>query len=953
MEGAREAIDSMGLTVLFIDKVKLKKGKRMTKSYICVVTESRLFFFKKGAKQAYSSYSLALVSNFVADSTKITLTINDTLFVLTCACISDFGKAVQDALCHILTTSELATFTDKRKMKSVRSNYGAFCRFREMVDAGKCSLSPEVEMEYEDVLIFRKPQITLPRELTVDALKVILNTVEIADGIKALAIDSDVWQQDKGQFLSLAKDRRGVQYLDLKCGVTDGFGVFCDYLTNNAQSVMSGLALRGSKLQRSDLEKIRQVTWARKLLSLDFEKSIDSEDFSFMYVNVFPSLVGSSLVSVSMDGMNIDLNCLLESLSYIRFLSVANCGLCIGEALKSVCKYRNILRINLNHNVCRESASFDFEIPDTLKDVSLDFVEFESGTLSKAVVFLFENMPRRSFLSLRHANSKAISWKNMFKALGKAQPTKLRGVSWDGNTLHQSLLQYLSRSVISVLSFSGCFSPKQRTIVEKVCSLVSSSATLSEFICRGTGKRGLGHLTSLVLQAVAKSKSLRYVDLGMNGGTLDSLSVLQDTEAACKDPVTVSIDGLTVQTPSDLLDFLEDQSQNVNNWHVLFPEVTMKEQLNNGEITTSEYNAILDLFREATPNDYLKPFQVQRLMNDVECPFYLSSRASELLSLYPDQASYMKGVRLLPNVGTKKKIGSLYVPSGFAGRDLAMTMRNNEQVEEAKVDFGKTGPLMFQLATKSKKPKGRSPQKDNMRTSIREKTLISVASDAKKKDKEPTSSQWKKMSNEEDPENNQRALVVCQTILPQSERRQIAERVLELDDGTDKEQTLNKSRQGSAQTHSKRVVIVQGRQRRSDTDTGKTGTMKRIVKRRFKTKTKKGAASQKSKLDRTPEIFSSKMSRDSQDVVYDKTFSRTAMQQQVKDLIANPIGLHGTLKAGQSPKRIKRSVMGKPIFNMTKEVRSLRQLNTTHEFKDDDAYEPAQPRRARKLTDVR
>ena len=95
------------------------------------------------------------------------------------------------------------------------------------------------------------------------------------------------------------------------------------------------------------------------------------------------------------------------------------------------------------------------------------------------------------------------------------------------------------------------------------------------------------------------------------------------------------------------------------------------------------------------------------------------------------------------------------------------------------------------------------------------------------------------------------------------------------------------------------------------------------------------------------------MSRDSQDVVYDKTFSRTAMQQQVKDLIANPIGLHGTLKAGQSPKRIKRSVMGKPIFNMTKEVRSLRQLNTTHEFKDDDAYEPAQPRRARKLTDVR
>ena len=437
----------------------------------------------------------------------------------------------------------------------------------------------------------------------------------------------------------------------------------------------------------------------------------------------------------------------------------------------------------------------------------------------------------------------------------------------------------------------------------------------------------------------------------MNGGTLGCLSVLQDTEAACKEPLTVSVDGLTVETPSDLLDFLEDQSQIVNNWHILFPEETMKEQLNNGEITSSEYNAILDLFREAMPNDYLKPFQVQRLMNDVECPFYLSLRASELLSLYPDEASYMKGVRLVPNVGMKKKIGSLVVPSGFPGKDLAMTMRNNEQVEDAKIEFGKTGPLVFQLASKSKKPKGRNSQKDRMRTSIREKTLVAVTTSAKKKDPQPTSSQWKK-SNEEDPENNQRALVVCQTILPQSTKRQIAKRVLELDDGTNQQQqTLSKSRRGSAQTHSRRVVVVQGRQRRSDTDAGKTGTMKRIVKRRFKTKTKKGAASQKSKVDRKPEIFSSKMG-DSQDVVYDKTFSRTAMQQQVKDLIAHPIGLHGMLKAGESPKRIKKSVMGKPLFNMTKEVHSLRALNTTHEFKDDDGNEtqPAQPRRARKLT---
>ena len=653
---------------------KAKKGKGITTTYFCAVTESKLVLAKK--KGPAKAYSWVFVNDFVADATKLTLKFENKLFLLFAEPLEPLVKAVQQALCHILTNAELAVFTFSGKMKSVRSGYGAFCRLNEMLE-NKVSKISEAEQElYSNVLLFRRPRLHLVEGASADSQKMLFNIIELSDCIEELIVQSKASGDIFNTIMPLAKDRSGVKYLELRGEVTPAFSSFCDYLTNNRQSAISGLGFHDAKLKRSDIEKIRQVVLARKMQSLSFDGSIEQGDLSFMYGAVFPSMFESSLVSVSMDHMKIDLDALLESLPSVRFLSVRNCGLQVAKAIKSVSEFRNIHRIDLSENLCDVVEGLDFALPETLKDVVIDKVKFSDDHLKALVLFLFKEMPRRSVLSLRRAKASNSGWEGVFKTLSGAEPMKLKGLKWDGNLVTLDFMRYVAKGVLTQLSLSGCMADTDGPVVECLCEWIRNSKTLTEFVCCGHKEKRLNALHAKVIAAVGRSSTLTIVDLTGQGGQRNSISALEQLIETNRGIRRLAIDELHPEDPEQVVTFLRSVKDEKEISCVAFPEVYLKEMVKEQKLKAGDYNEILDMFRVPYPNDYIKPFHLSTLTKDDARPFYLTTRAIELLTLYPTEASYMKGVRRIPKIIPKKKFVSVFMPRFVPGENVDNNLRN-------------------------------------------------------------------------------------------------------------------------------------------------------------------------------------------------------------------------------------------------------------------------------------
>ena len=672
-ESVEHKLAELGLTSLYSCKLKAKKGKGITTTYFCAVTESKLVLAKK--KGPAKAYSWVFVNDFVADAAKLTLKFENKLFLLFAEPLEPLVKAVQQALCHILTNAELAVFTFSGKMKSVRSGYGAFCRLNEMLE-NKVSKISEAEQElYSNVLLFRRPRLHLVEGASVDSQKMLFNIIELSDCIEELIVQSKATGDIFNTIMPLAKDRSGVKYLELRGEVTPAFSSFCDYLTNNRQSAISGLGFHDAKLKRSDIEKIRQVVLARKMQSLSFDGSIEQGDLSFMYGAVFPSMFESSLVSVSMDHMKIDLDALLESLPSVRFLSVRNCGLQVAKAIKSVSEFRNIHRIDLSENLCDVVEGLDFALPETLKDVVIDKVKFSDDHLKALVLFLFKEMPRRSVLSLRRAKVSDSGWQAVFKMLNGAEPMKLKGLKWDGNLVTLDFMRYLAKGVLTQLSLSGCMTDADGPVVDCLCEWIRNSKTLTEFVCRGHKEKRLNALHAKVIAAVGRSSTLTIVDLTGQGGQRNSISALEQLIETNRGIRRLAIDELHPEDPEQVVTFLRSIKDKKEISCFAFPEMDLKTMVKEQKLKEGEYNEILDMFRVPYPNDYIKPFHLSTLTKDDVRPFYLTTRAIELLTLYPTEASYMKGVRRIPKIIPKKFV-SVFMPRFVPGENVENNLRN-------------------------------------------------------------------------------------------------------------------------------------------------------------------------------------------------------------------------------------------------------------------------------------
>lgn len=994
MEKARQAVEERGFAVLFTGKVKVKKRTIMSRSYMCVVADSKVFFFKGGSKEPYSSYSYLSLTDFTEDSTKLTLNFNDTILVLTSTRLAELSTAFRTAFSHVLTSRELASFSDPKKIKSVRSNYGAFCRLRETIESGKSCIDPRDEEMYTDVLVFREPSVTLSADLDVESARAVVDILEMADGVQVLIVESYDPERDSEEFRSLAKDRGGIRYLDLRYPLSSKFGVFCDYLAKNKQSAVTGAAFRNADLERYHLNKLRELTIAGGLQCLDFESSIDRSDYQFMYKEFFPSLSESSLISVSMDGMNIDLDELLESLPYVRFLSVANCGLCVCEALKAVCNYRNILRIDISHNVCKSAACFDFVVPDTLKDVIADFISFEEDSFSKCCLFLLQNMPRKSLLSLRCATSTRKNWDELFLSLPDAHSTKLSGLIWDGNIVKHSFIRYLSRGVISYLSVSGCFLPNNISVVSRFCTFLANSTTLTDFVCCGDADKFLADHVELVLRAVVQSRSLRRVNLDGNHGTMESLAVLQNVCLAKKRArLHISIDGLAVQASSDLLHFLSGQFLSDNGWRVQFPTETMKKLLRNNAIDVTEYETTIDLFREETAMDSIKPFHVRRLFDDNDRPFYLTERARELLRFYPNESSYTKESPSSTDSSVRRKTGSFLIqttsmsqrktddeePSGavpltgiqprkllpakkcksgpIGGMEKIPTLKKVQKKRRTSKRRASSWHLNDGLEEEEMKEKTKPEKGENIRTRVRTRILNTGAKSPQIRTpvlRLDLDGQWPPKVKET--ERKKPVFVITSSEEEEESYDNWGQEPAESPRDLRVSSPRQKTRRSSALTTSRKLPIlpVKKNPRRSDGDAMTASSPDRAKKRRFRVK-KKPAASQMAKVERRRELFVTNVSPTA-DYEYDDEDTRTLMQKQVKSLIANPIGVKGVMKAGSPPKRNVVSTFRRRSLSMPKGgATSYRVLKASQAFKDDDQPQnepPSKANQGRKLTDT-
>lgn len=185
---------------------------------------------------------------------------------------------------------------------------------------------------------------------------------------------------------------------------------------------------------------------------------------------------------------------------------------------------------------------------------------------------------------------------DLFTRLPTAKSNFLKGLSWDGNRIEQSLFDFLGKNKsLTFLSLSNCFSSTNEKEVSMLHKYLSQYHTVKKLIIKGEKKKFLGNLVETVISGVLRSPQIEFLDLTRNKGGNLGMSQMRrlltsQTNLQC------FIFERTKPTNFDTLSgFLRDSTQN-KNIKISFPIKDMNSMLKKGIITDEQFNQVRSIF---------------------------------------------------------------------------------------------------------------------------------------------------------------------------------------------------------------------------------------------------------------------------------------------------------------------------------------------------------------------
>jgi hypothetical protein len=610
-------------------------------NFFCALTERSLLLFSQKTATLSKRFSWLEISNILFSEGAISfVTDSCTIQVSGSANLDTARQKLEHVLCHLFTAAELSQFTSLPHITPILSDYGAFCRFSEE----RSRLNPGDADLLAHILTYRRSTVSLADftdPLTV--FDVLLPVLQLANGLQSLSLVRLPPEKTRDCLDRFSQVRTQLSHLIVQGDFPDNF------LTNLATSELLGIGFQNLTVRESLPGSIRSFVSTRQLKAIEF----DDVPISIIH-SVFDGSSPSHLVSVSLTQIfGLRLDSLVSSIPSVRFLSLANCSLDIGAVLSCLTKHAGLAAIDLSGNLVSNLPRF--ALPDKLRAVIMDDIHTRSESIVSLIKFLVSNLPDQSTLSVSRLKTSTQVWASLYAAIGGIQ-SKLSNLKWDSNKISAGFTDFLDQQCgLEVLSVNRCFEASQANLFDRLCAFVAQSQSLRRLECRGGEHGSLGACLPRLIRAVSDGGCLEHLDISDYPGTETVFPVLQ---AFVRDfaPLKVLVfDGLGPMF--GLASFLRFAAAQGVARKLSFPSRDFGKLAAMGRVSPADSAAILDLFREGSGAEYVRPFHIFEDDSDVQKPFWLTSAGERLLA-----SGQSRPVPARANGREQKPAKAAYVP---------------------------------------------------------------------------------------------------------------------------------------------------------------------------------------------------------------------------------------------------------------------------------------------------
>ena len=142
---------------------------------------------------------------------------------------------------------------------------------------------------------------------------------------------------------------------------------------------------------------------------------------SYFYFTFLSDYSISNLLQLSLNNTSgLNFYALFPAISKITFLSIENCSLDLNKTLGklSKMKFDNLTALNLSKNQCKDPLQIEMILPNNLKILVLDSIEWGENCLTSLLKIINDNFHGRGLkLSMANTNTSKSEWMRLFNTL--------------------------------------------------------------------------------------------------------------------------------------------------------------------------------------------------------------------------------------------------------------------------------------------------------------------------------------------------------------------------------------------------------------------------------------------------------------------------------------------------------------------------------------------------------
>lgn len=348
-----------------------------------------------------------------------------------------------------------------------------------------------------------------------------------------------------GKFFSMPTYVKNVKIYEK---IDPRFDSFPQYFQDIKNTVLQSITFSCPKYRETNIAAISEIYSSTPIQSLQI---VECSSSIVKKITEF-SCKWKGLKELGFHGVaNLDLKFIVTKLHQLTKIILVNCNIDVGILLYGLSSMSNcrVKSIDLTSNRSQKVAEKRFNIPPSLEEIILDKVDYRSRTFIDIFKKLITNTTPLK-LSFKDTFLENDQWQQFYQSSifkfddGVDCVYTPKSINWDGNVVQPQFFELLDCCInLQTLSLSECF--KTSADIISLLSFIPRNQVITSLIIKGTKKQrdveNVQYIQSSVrtflnptccaqiLEAVAKNRTLEFLDLSYNEFGVNVLDELANT----------------------------------------------------------------------------------------------------------------------------------------------------------------------------------------------------------------------------------------------------------------------------------------------------------------------------------------------------------------------------------------------------------------------------------------